>query len=178
MLSEMVDIGTTGGLGAIVGVIGGGISKWFDLKKQRQDVELRVKLAEISAQEAESEREHALLMADKEQQAAQYEGMIQADISAGQALIESIKSDAKSTGIIIVDAIRGLMRPVITTVLMTLSIWLTYQLWRALGGLGGLPHEDLIAMFWYILKQMVFLTVLAVSWWFASRPSRLLDPAK
>ncbi|MBU6955983.1 hypothetical protein KP814_31850 [Hahella sp. HN01] len=72
-----------------------------------------------------------------------------------------------------VDAIRGLMRPLITVYLLILATFVTLNISRHLGGVGALSPVDLMALYKEAIAKMLFLTTTAVTWWFGSRPSQL-----
>lgn len=172
-ISSVVDIFSSGGLGAIVGAAGGIASKWQELKLKKLELQDKIAMARIRKGEAESEQSHELAMADKKMERAQTEGAIQAELKAGDAFIESIKDASKSTGIPIIDGIKGLMRPVITSLLLITTIWLMWEIWDKVGGLDSLGQTDLVDLFKTIVNQVVFLTVMAVSWYYAARPGRI-----
>lgn len=173
MLDDVIGLASTGGVGAALGLIGGIASKWIDLKRQKQDAQAKLEMAKVRLTEAKLEQNHELQMADKQMERAEIEGNIEAGIADSNALIESIRAASVSSGSVLVDGIKGLMRPVITTVLMVFSIWLVAALWNKVGGLDAFTQTELIELFTHVIHQMVFLTVTAVTWWFASRPSRI-----
>ncbi|ABC28924.1 hypothetical protein HCH_02094 [Hahella chejuensis KCTC 2396] len=72
-----------------------------------------------------------------------------------------------------VDAIRDLMRPLITVYLLILATFVTLNISRHLGGVGALSPVDLMVLYKEAIAQMLFLTTTAVTWWFGSRPSSL-----
>jgi len=172
-IGSVVDIFSSGGLGGILGVVGGFAAKLMDLKKKKLEIQDRLSMAKIQLQEGEAERAHELAMFGKQGERARLEGEIQQDIQAGDAFIESIRGASKPTGNQFVDSIKGAMRPIITSILMGFTIWLTIELWEAVGGLSAFDKTELIAIFKNIVNQIVFLTVMAVSWWYAARPGRL-----
>lgn len=172
-IGSLVDVFSSGGLGAIVGAFGGIASKWQELKLKKLQLQEKLAMAKIRKDEVELEQSHELSMADKQMERAQNEGAIQADLKAGDAFIESIKDASKSTGIPIIDGIKGLMRPVITSFLLCTTIWLMWSIWDKVGGLDSLGETDLIDLFKTIVNQVVFLTVMAVSWYYAARPGRI-----
>jgi Fe2+ transport system protein B len=173
MLDDILGIASSGGVGAALGLIGGVASKWMDLKKQKQDNINRLEMAKVRVAESKLEQQHELAMADKQAERAQIEAEIQADIMDGNALITSIQAASVSSGSVVVDGIKQLMRPIITTVLMMFSIWLAYSLWSKVGGLDSLTADQLVELFQHVINQLVFLTVTAVTWWFAARPARM-----
>lgn len=173
MFDGIIDAASSGGLGAIVGLIGGSISRYQQYKMRKIEIEGELKVRALDIQESKLERQHNLDMADKEMDLAETEGDIDAQKADLKNLGESLKLATKNTGIAFVDAIRGLMRPLITVFLLILSTWILAQVWNEVGGLESLTPEKLISIFEYMVRQIIFLTVTAVAWWFASRGTNL-----
>ena len=168
----ITDIVTSGGMGAIIGLAGSWMTKREDRKKAELDLERELKVGELRLKELEAESNHELAMADKAMERAEVEGNIAIESEEIAAFAESLKSQAKSTGIIFVDAVRGLMRPTITVFLLGLSTWMAIAVHKLVGGLDSLPANELFALYKLIIMQVIFLTVTAVTWWFGSRPSK------
>lgn len=172
MFEGLAAVFSTGGFGAVTGLFGGLAQKWLSLKHHKQEAELKVRLATISVQEAKLEQEHALALADKQLEVTQAEGAIQSEIADTQTLGESIKAASVSSGNGVVEAVKHLMRPFITVFLLIQVEFLLWAVWDRVGGLEAMTATQRFDLFNGIVDQMVFLTVTAVSWWFASRPSR------
>lgn len=173
MLDEIVGVASSGGLGAIVGLIGGSISRYQQYKMRKIEIQAEVSMRKMDIEESKLERQHDLDMADKQIEIAETEADIAYDQQDLTNLGESIKLATQNTGIFFVDAIRGLMRPLITIFLMGLLTWLLYQIWGEIGGLDALSPDRLIAIFEHMVHQITFLGVTAVAWWFASRGAKL-----
>jgi len=172
MLAEIGAVLTSGGFGAITGLIGGLTQKWMTIKSQKLDNEHRLNMARVDLAESKLEREHAKDMADANLEQTMTEGDIARDVADAGALSSSIVMAAKDSGVGWVEGVKHMMRPVITILLILQTEWLLYILWGKLGGLEAMDATVLLELFTHIIKQVVFLTVTAVSWWFASRPSR------
>jgi hypothetical protein len=172
MLAEIGAVLTSGGFGAITGLIGGLGQKWLSLKHQRQEQNFKFQMAKASNEEAKSERDHSIAMADKHLEVVQSEGEIASEIADVHALEASIRVAGKDSGVHWVEAVKHLMRPIITLFLLVQVEWLLYVLWGKVGGLEAMTQLQAYEIFMHIVKQVVFLAVTAVSWWFASRPSR------
>ena len=168
----IADIVTSGSAGAVVGLVGSWITKREDRKKAELDLEREIRVGELRLRELEAESNHELAMADKAVERAEVEGDIAIGSEEIAAFTESLKSQAQATGIIFVDAVRGMMRPVITVFLLGLSTWLAISVHKLVGGLDSLPAAELFALYKLIIMQIIFLTVTAVTWWFGSRPSK------
>jgi hypothetical protein len=171
MLNEIMTVASSGGLGAIVGLFGGILTRFQQYKVRKIELEHDQKMRLYDLQEAKLERQHFLDMADKQMDIAEQEGEIayeQADLAN---LRESIRQAGRDSGIEFVEIVRGLMRPFITLFLLIAASALVGILWDKVGGLDAFTQAELIEIFKHTVYQMVFLTVTAVTWWFASRGS-------
>lgn len=173
MLEEVIGVASSGGLGAIIGAVSGYFTRRQQAKLEESRFEHDQAMRKLDLQEAKLEQEHALAVADKQLELAETEAEIQAQVADSQLLESSILAASKSSGNSKVDALKGLMRPLITVFMLIVSTWLLAALWKKLGGLEAFSTEELVSLFEYMVKQIVFLTVTAVTWWFASRPARL-----
>jgi hypothetical protein len=172
MFTGLAAVLSSGGFGAVTGLFGGLAQKWMGLKQQKQEAELRIDLAKLSLQEAKLEQDHALAMADKQLEITQSEGEIAAEIADSELLGVSIVEASKDSGIGWVEGVKHLMRPVITVFLLIQVEFILWAVWGKVDGLNAMSADQQYELFSEIVAQMVFLTVTAVSWWFASRPSR------
>lgn len=172
MLTALLSILTSSGLGGILGVVG----SWLTKREERENLKLKfqhdVKMAEIREREAKLEFDHELALADKEIERAETEGQIQQDILSAEAFKTSLQEQAKTYGIKFVDAIRGLMRPLITVYLLAIGTYLTVKIGMLVGGVEeAFQPEELITMYRDVIAQIMFLVTTAVTWWFGSRPA-------
>lgn len=174
---KILDFLTGGGLGAIAGAVSGIAGKFLDLKAKDKELELR-----------KVDHAHELALRDKDREMAAQEAasklqIHQTDADAGvaiadlSALAKSFEADKATYGDHllgrIVDFIRGITRPLLTYVAMILVVIVTL---RALSQLGtvGLSQETLSE----ILGQGMFISSMAITWWFAARPGKLSDYVK
>jgi hypothetical protein len=72
----LVDIFTSGGLGAITGLAGGLITKHIERKEKANERGFLLKKQELDLKELELEQAHETAMADKQMERAQVEGNI------------------------------------------------------------------------------------------------------
>lgn len=170
MLDTVLGIATSGGFGAIIGAAGSWLSKWEERKLRKLEFEHELKMRAQSLEELRIEQSHAIDMIGHEIEKVETEGQVATDIKEADAFVASVMANAKSTGIVFVDAIRGLMRPLITTYLLGLATYLAYNVAALVGGLEVLPMTELVELYKHIVMQLVFLTNVVISWWFGSRP--------
>ena len=178
MLGEIVGILSSSEVGAIVGLFG----SWLTKREERRNFELKydfdVKMAEIRKSEAELEFNHELALADKHLERAELEGEIQGDVEEMTAFREGLKEQQVMYKIKFVDAIRGLMRPLITVYLLVVGTVITIKLSALVGGIdGAMDAVEMTAMYKVTIAQVMFLLTTAVTWWFGSRPSSLRKPS-
>jgi len=180
MLETILGIASSAGLGSIVGVVGGWITKRENRKSDQQRFVHDLALANIDLQQDQMAHTHALALADKGMESSQLEGQIAIDIaeSEGAIAIQKVEAEAfassvaiqlKMTGIKLVDGIRYLMRPVITVYLLTATTYFMFATHKTIDGLTSIPVDDLYSLYANMINQLLFLTITAVSWWFMSR---------
>jgi hypothetical protein len=165
----LLDVLTGGGLGAIAGAIGAIGNKIIDLKlKDKENDALKIKL------------DHDVVMRDKDLALAQAEAnarfemakvdadvkAVTADMSALQAsfIVDKATYTDSRWGYII-DFIRGSTRPVLTYLAMYLVIFMTIMTIKDMD-----KHPLTSEQSMEILKEVLFLAGLAISWWFGARP--------
>lgn len=171
MLDAILGIFSSGGMGALVGLFGSVATKWLEYKTIGQKLIFEKEMAQIRTRELELEQQHAIALADKQIDIAKVEGEIQSDIASMAAFVESQKEQSLHYGGW-VDQVRGLMRPIITMFLLTVSTWLMWEVWGRVDGLTSLEETELLALFRSLLDSVTFLTMTAVTWWFGSRWSQ------
>lgn len=175
MLEFLADAAVNTATGGIFGLVGTGISalmkgisdhqtlkhdiamREMDLKVLETESKLRIKeitaKTEVQVEMADMELEEAAIERDAEIQKASYQ------------------ADKATYGGGAVDAIRGLMRPAITILLVVAAFVVTYQLGDLSNEIQPSP-EEAWRLFSNVVHQLLFLTATAVTWWFGSRPMR------
>jgi len=72
----------------------------------------------------------------------------------------------------LVDALRGVIRPV-ATVLFSVMLWNIYlDLTEIVGGFNALPADQALAIYLRVVNAIILLATTCVSWWFGSRLMR------
>ena len=168
----LVDLFATGGFGTIVGLVGSYMTKREERLSKEIEIKGQKQLAELRLKEQEQEQAHELGMADKAQKRVETEGALKiGEVEAG-AFVASVADANRNVGIKFVDGIRGLMRPAITLYLLIIATVLAWKLNKLVGGLNGLPVDEVYALYKSVIQQIIFLTATAVTWWFGSRPTQ------
>lgn len=143
MLEALMTIMSSSGVGAITG----GIFGWLNRREDRK------------ARQADQEHERSMvgLKADAETQQ-----------SEARAFETSQKTISKFG-----DAVKSMIRPLITGALLYMTWGILQELESLTGGISSLPPEQALALYRDITLNIISLTATAVSWWFASRPTAI-----
>ena len=152
--------------GGVVGLIGTGIHGWL------KQGELRARMAhELALRKLD--REEMRLEADLALRHAETEAAARIEVAEAQALTASFAHDAARYGGGWIDAVRGLMRPILTLYSLGLLTVIGSLLWRLVNGLDALPAEAMVALFEELVVAVVFLATTMSTWWFGSRGMRV-----
>jgi len=151
--------------GGLLGLVGTGIHAFLAYKdtqeKNRHELAMRKMDIEEISQEA------ALRLKQTETEIAGQQAITEtkadADIRAA-----SYSADKATYGITWVDALRGVMRPLITLYTLGLMTWIGMLLYQATG--GEIPNA---ADLWSkIVGAIILMATTCVTWWFGSRRIR------
>jgi len=180
VITEIIGGVASGGLMNVFGAVSGLIGGWLAKIEQRKMLELvnthEEKMADFDLKRDQIAYDHTLAVIDKQIDQAEAEGAIADDLRSADAFIESMKGESNLTGF--GAAVKSAVRPLITGVLLWCT-WVIYdQLNTLVGGLEGLDAELLQQLFIYVVQAILFLTITAVAWWFASRGDRAVKSIK
>ena len=158
----IVEMLSTGGFSAILGGIMGIATKWQEQKildsKQNHAV------AMLNAQ-----TDSALRLAEAEIEGDRVKGQLAVDKQDAKSFTESQKST------VIGDAIKSAIRPIITVALMYM-VWDIYvKMDIIVGGIEGLPSQDVFDLHRTIILQVIALSGVCIGWWFGNRNSKGYD---
>lgn len=145
-------------LGSAIGFLGSWLKDREARKQQEQNFKHQQIMAEINAKNT---REELSLRGD-----------IAETVSVGEAFESSQKYGNQKSGSPILDGIRSLVRPLVTTYLLVVSTYFGYSIHHLLGGLDILTPAELLTIYKEIIVSMLALTNMSVAWWFGSRPSK------
>lgn len=168
----LTDILGSTGFGGLLG----GIFSIFTKREDRKLVESRQnherEMRGMDMQEQQMTQQHEITLADKQIQRAESEGKMKNELLESEGFVNSLKNATVNTGVAIVDAVRGLMRPLITVYLMIMTSYIAYRVSTLVGGIEALPVTEIYDLYREIILQVLCLTSLAVAWWFGSRPPK------
>ncbi len=144
----------SGGATGLIGSVLSGAVKFFT-DRQNQAHELRVMDVELQHMDREAEIAKQIKELEMEgvEAAASWRGLEASYEESGKRW-----STTESGWIVMVDVVRGLMRPLLTLGLVVLTTVIYFTLTD--------PDDELRAR---IIATVLYLTSLALSWWFADR---------
>lgn len=165
---NVVDLLLGGAGGGIIGTIGSFVNKWVEGKSA---LELEKERNRFAIQE----KDRDLLFLKAKLGSANYLAELERDKAldktAGESLVASIEADAAtystvdsskaSKWLILVDVVRGLMRPGLTIGLTSLNGYLSVILLGKISATSSVPEQ--------ILLSTATLAGMSVAWWFGAR---------
>ena len=165
--------------GGITGILGAGISLFGEWKKQQM-----VFAHEERMEELRQDAMHIQIEIAKEQTAAAI------NLAEMAAFTESQKNDEATytkgqelSGMqkwlmVIVDFLRGMIRPSMTIYMTVLTTILYMEVMELMGGLEGLLDKDLVLQLAnQIILVILYITSTVILWWFGTR-QKLVKPPK
>lgn len=157
----------SGGLTGIIGSIGQGI---LELKSKKLDLELaKEKLAsELALKKADAEI--ALQQAASAIGIQDSKGFEASQTNEAKTFHEGIVTEKQNWLLVILDFLRGIVRPFLTLYLCVLTTLIYIQARRLLNDTFLSPEQalDLVTQ---IIFTILYITTTCISWWFGSRNS-------
>lgn len=166
--------------GGATGLIGVVAQRYFDHKKAQLDLESQ-KLKqdhEVAMREADSK------IVDREwagrAQVASTEAEAAKDVAASQAFGQTLLREPERYSnaaaltwgqqwiLVLLDAVRGSVRPFLTVYLCALTTYIWYQV-RQLLSIEDLEPGDVLEVWKLVVSTILYLTTTVVLWWFGTR---------
>lgn len=184
MLSMLASIFGSIFAGGATGLLGIFLQKYFDLQTKKLDIEAAQKRAEIELQLRDKDLQ--IMNAEWEQRSkvAQIEGDASIGVEAQKAFGQSLAADratyltadlAKESRfatviLAVLEFLRGVVRPVLTIILVWMS-WKLYEQTDAILSAQGiqLSAEILQTQLLLIVQTLLYLSTTVVTWWFGVR---------
>jgi hypothetical protein len=191
--ASIVDAVGAGGFSAIFSGISGLIGGYLTKRENRLLLEIHnkheLKMAEVDSKQAEFELQATLEIAKNKLDIAQAEGEIAIDLTNAQrdaavagteakAFESGLRAAQKPTGFPIIDRFRVATRPLITWSLYIFVITIFILLHQKVGHLVAQDTELLIRIYVYLIQSVIYLFIMAVSWWFMSRGEKSVSVIK
>jgi len=167
--------------GGITGVVGSGITKYAEYKTKQLDLQGELSKSQVELQQMQLETQRQLQLKDKDNE-------VELAKSADQVLSTSFDADAAkylqaavgagpiTRGLMAtVDFIRGLMRPLITIYLISVTSWIVFTLYNLVERLlvTSPDSAEMVGIWAQVVNMVLYLTATAVTWWFGSRPASI-----
>lgn len=181
ILATLISGVLSGGATGLLGVI---LQRYFDLKGRDKDIvllrlqhEQSLALASIENARLERRAEADEFAADRAADAAEADAEAKSMVASyehDEARYLDKSAQKNKWAIIaftVVDAVRGLIRPVLTTYLVVLVTFLF--LWaKKLAGDTAITQEHAITIISQIIATILYLCTACTLWWFGSRPPK------
>lgn len=166
--------------GGATGLLGVVIQRWADYKNRQLDLQLEreKRETEIAKRKADAEvmrEEYAGRL-----RVAQEEGATARDVAETNAFSETLLKEPErfsnastlTTGqqwvMVFLDALRGVVRPLLTIYLCALTTYVWVQV-RALVAAENLDGEAALGVWKMVVGNILYLTTTVVLWWFGTR---------
>lgn len=174
----------TSGFGALMGWLGGLANRWFDLKSKSMDMEILKIKNEQELLIRDKDLEQIKFEWESRSKVAQIEGEAKVaeaakvaegaiESAAYAALSASYSNDKATYGIMFIDGVRGLIRPLITLIFTGIAIYINAEIMYLLTDTWAtLSQVDKVKLVFTVVDWMLFQTSVVVGWWFANRPGR------
>lgn len=165
--------------GGLTGVIGSLFSNIFDFLKLRQNAKLEIEKKKLDIQAMDKEYQYALEMSSKQLDAS-------VDMASLDTMGKSYEHDQASYSaglpvsgwgihaLTLVDVIRGLVRPIMTGVLLAVLYDTRMEVEAVIEAVGVEKMDVYQALILYsrIVDSIIFMAVSAGLWWFGTRSKK------
>lgn len=172
MLESIVSTVGAAASGGMLGTAGGLANKTLGYfsDKQKHQYEMTLREQDRKDMELESKLHIDRLSAETagKIKTATIEGEVAAEIEASKLVQVSYSHDKTAYNDGFVDTVRGLTRPTLTLALVGISSWMLVDM-MSIPELVKSDAAQARAIFAKVVNDLLFLTTLAVSWWFGGR---------
>lgn len=173
-MSWLFTILSSGGFGALLGLVGSYLTRQQEQQKQKVEHAHELKMRELDLQSMELENKHRLELLDKNIDLTKVEYSGKEDVTYASAFVESQKNADEHSSIKLVEIAKSMMRPVITVFLLVASTLVICQLAYIINGFETFDKAEVLDIFKTAILELIFITSTCVTWWFGSRPSNIL----
>ena len=155
----ILDIFASAGFGALTG----GILGFLKSRQETKNLELK-QSHEVAMLNAQTNAQ--IQLSDKQIESNKVKGVLAVDKEEAKSFTASQKTTSFG------EAIKSLVRPLITGALLYVSYALVMKIDLLIGGMDSLPQIELIALYKIVILQIFGLTGICVGWWFSTRTSK------
>lgn len=166
--------------GGATGLIGVVLQRFADYKNKQLDMQIEKQRGELELQKRQMDIQVTQAEYAGKVQVAEVEGATQSDVAATQAFAQTLFKEPErysnpnsvTTGqgwvLVIIDAIRGCVRPLLTIYLCALTSFIWYQVKEKLGS-ENLDAAASLQVWQMVVQQILYLTTTVTLWWFGTR---------
>jgi len=155
----VLDLFASAGFGALTG----GVLGFLKTRQETKNLELKQN-HEVSMLKATTAAN--IQLADKQIESNKVKGELA--IGKEEAIAFTYSQKTTSFG----EAVKSLIRPLITGALLYVSYQLLVNINILVGGLESIPQKELLGLYKIVVLQIFGLTGICVGWWFATRTSK------
>jgi hypothetical protein len=169
MLTAILAILSSTGVGSIIGLLGGIANRWIDLKNKDRDYAFEL-------QKMDKEREYLKDEIAGKVEVATIEGEAKIESSAYDALQASYSFAQTDRRDGWVDKFSKAVRPFLTLAFFFLSMYVFYEIHTLLKNAGeALDVAEVMKLYKYAIEWIFFQAGVSIGWWFAMRPGKLFN---
>ncbi len=163
MLTAILSFFGSSAMGSLIGWLGGAFNRWIDLKGKTLDYQFQLDKAKA---DKEYMLEEAKVALEREKEVTNRE----IEVAGYAAMSSSYDADKETYGGGFVDAVRGLLRPLLTLCFFVLNVGLV--VWVAdMVQVKEVPfsNEQLFDLAMKVIAWSMFQGGVCIGWWFANR---------
>ena len=166
MIEMIIAAISSSGFGAILGAVNGFLQRLEERKNLSLRFEHEQEMAKIDAERTRAEHEMGI-------EAAEIDNRLRIDLLDSEAEAQAFESSQSESSF--GATVKACVRPVVLLYLLTLTTIISIGLYELVGGLERLGDGTIEDLFKSCVYMVLSLTSMAVSWYFAQRPSKHFD---
>ena len=166
MLTTLLALLSSSGVGSIVGLLGGLLNRGIDLKAKAMDQ--KFELDKIDKQKGFLELE-----IQGKTKVAEIEGETAETVAGYTAMTASYGFAATTSSDGWVDKASKFVRPALTLAFFIFTCYIFYQIHLLVGKVEAVPKDELFELYKEIIQWFFFQAGVAIGWWFAMRPGKV-----
>ncbi len=161
MLTTLLALLSSSGIGSILGLVGGLLNRKIDIQAKKEDHAFEL---------AKLDKQKEFLQLEYETRTAV--ASIEVESEGYKALSASYNFAAPGDSNGFVDSISKLIRPLLTLSFFCLSSYILYKITILIGDMENISDEQLFGLWKQCIEWVFFQSGVAIGWWFAMRPGK------
>ena len=167
MLALLLSLLSSAGFGSIIGLAGGIINRFIDIKAKAGE-------REFELQKLDKERDYMKEEYNARNQIATIEGEARVESSAYAAMADSYKFAAPTSSNDLVDKSTRIIRPLLTVCFFIFTcIVFGYVTSLIIDLKASLTPAEILTLWKQIIEWIFFQAGVSIGWWFAMRPGKM-----